>query len=35
MGGFIEGFKMGRNSGEGRDLLHHLFAHDTNFLQHQ
>ena len=28
-GGFIEGFKVGSNSGVGRDLLHLLFADDT------
>ena len=28
-GGFVEGFKMGKNSGEGKDLLHLLFVDDT------
>ncbi|RVW12719.1 putative ribonuclease H protein [Vitis vinifera] len=28
-GGFVEGFKMGRSNGEGRDLLHLLFVDDT------
>ena len=28
-GGLVEGFKMGRSSGEGTDLLHLLFADDT------
>ena len=28
-GGLVEGFKMGRSSGKGTDLLHLLFANDT------
>ena len=28
-GGSIEGFKVGRSSREGRDLLHFLLADDT------